>query len=292
MNNNFEFKCLNADEENIPKELIKKLGMNSEGLYCNMEKMITLALSIKTYNNDSICRLPFSTTIEAESLGAQIKFCEDNIQSRINGYIINKIEDIYSMNEMKFISGSIVETLKTVKYLSSAGEKVCLSVEGPMTVANQLMNSNMFYRSLIKERSAIDYLLKIIEDGILTYIKAALQNGAAIISYADPSGNIDILGPRLYNEYSGKINYEILKRSEEFLDNALIHICGRTSSSLEACNLAKKYPVDMKSEMSFSQVLLDTLEHNKAIKYVGNGCIKRSYIKDMNNKLWEIKLKE
>lgn len=291
MNSSLEFECLNADNESVPDEIIKEHKLSFQNIYSDAEKIAALAKCIKVYNNDSICRLPFSTTTEAESFGAQIKFSEDNIQSRISSYRINKIQDISSIQGMNLNKGSIAEILKAVRYLSSEGEFVCISVEGPVTVASQLMSSDMFYKSLIKERTAMHNLLEIIEEGILSYIKAALHNGASIISYADPSGNIDILGPGLYTEYSGKINYNILKKAGDYLDNALIHICGRTSASLEAANLAEKHLADADGTMSFSDALIDALKNNKSLKYVGNSCIKKSYMKSMSNRIWEIKLK-
>jgi uroporphyrinogen-III decarboxylase len=290
LNNNLEFKCTNDDNESIPEEIKESLNLDFKDVHNDGMKMALLSQGIKKYNKDVICRLPFSNTLEAESLGAKVKFSGNSIQARISDYRINEIGDIYELGEMNFSEGSISEVLEAVKYLSGSGEVVCLQVEGPFTIANQLMDSNLFYKSLIKEKEAMEYLFGLIENGILKYIEMAVARGTSIISYADPSGTIDIVGPKIFRMHSGKLNHDILKKAERYLGNALIHICGRTSCSLEMGGFAKRHGFEAESGMSYGEGLIDIINNHKDIKYIGNGCIKRSNLKIKENVMWGMNL--
>lgn len=290
LNNKLEFICTNDDNETIPEEIKEKLNLDFKDVHYDGVKMAMLSQSIKDYNKDVICRMPFSNTVEAESFGSKVKFSMNSIQARIGEYRINEIEDIYKIGEINFNEGSIAEALKAVKYLSDIGEMVCIQVEGPFTIANQLMDSSLFYKSLIKEKEAMEYMFTIIENGILKFIKMAVTKGASIISYADPSGTIDIVGPRIYKKYSGKLNQDILKKAIGNLDNAIIHICGRTSCSLEMGDFVKRYPLEVKSGINYGEGIIDVLKNHREIKIIGNGCIKRSHLKNNKNVLWRMEL--
>lgn len=286
MDNNLEFKCNNNDGEGISKEIAKALNINFRKANYDGKEMAAISQKIKNYNKSAICTVPFSATIEGESLGSQVLFSSDNVPPRIGKYIVNHIEDIYKIKKANFNEGAMKAVLDAAKILSDSGEIVCVAIAGPFTVANELMDSSLLYKSLVREKEAMKHLFEIIEDEILEYIKMAVKSGASIISYADPAGTLDIVGPRVYNEFSGKISCDILKKSLVNLDNAIVHICGKTSCSLEKCNLASKQEIKLQSEMQYSEAIVYVLKNRKDIKLLGNGCIKRSNLKN----LYEIKI--
>lgn len=286
MDNNLEFKCNNNDGEGISKEIAKALDINFRKANYDGKEMAAISQKIKNYNKSVICTVPFSATIEGESLGSQILFSGDNVPPRIGQYIVNHIEDIYKIKKANFNEGAMKAVLDAAKILSDSGEIVCVAIEGPFTIANELMDSSLLYKSLVREKEAMNHLFEVIEDEILEYIKMAVKSGASIISYADPAGTLDIVGPRVYKEFSGKISCDILKKSLADLNNSIIHICGKTSCSLEKCDLASKHQIKLQSEMQYGEAIVYVLKNRKDIKLLGNGCIKRSNLKN----LYEIKI--
>lgn len=290
MGNNLEYKCISNENEKIPEDVINNLKLSFKDVHFDGFKMSTLSKEIEKYNKDIICRVPFSNTIEAESLGSEVIFSDSNIQARIGKFAVKSLEDIYKLNEINLNFGSINETLKAVKLLQEEGKIVCILVEGPFTIASQLMDSSFFYKLLLKEKEAIDHLFIVIERGILNYIKEALSLGVSIISYADPAGTLDLVGPRVFRNYSGKYNHRILKKVQALPGDFLIHLCGKTSSSLEGEGFAKKSEIKVKAAMSYGQGILEILQNHKNIKILGNGCIKISHKKNLKDCLWHIEL--
>ncbi|MGE5627326.1 MAG: uroporphyrinogen decarboxylase family protein [Solirubrobacterales bacterium] len=282
--------CNSKDNESIPEEVLRKLKLTFKEVHQDSNKMASLSKAIKEHNRDTICRVPFSNTIEAESLGSNIKFPGENIQAMIDSYKINRIEDIYKLNKMDFNHKSMAETLKAVELLKSQGERVCIQIEGPFTIATQIMDSTLFYKSLLKEAVAMDHLLNIIKAGILEYIETAITKGAEVISYADPAGTIELVGPRMYKNYSGSLNSSILKKAEAIIGDSIIHICGRTSSSLEIGGFAKGSLIQVSEGMSYGESVFEIIEKQKEVKIIGNGCIKISHLKNNKNCLWRMDL--
>lgn len=280
--------CNSKDNESIPEEILRNLNLTFKDVHQDAEKMAMLAKGIKEHNKDTMCRVPFSNTIEAESLGSNIKFPSENIQAMIDSYKIDKIEDIYKLNKMDFNHKSMSETLKAVEILKSKGERVCIQIEGPFTIATQIMDSSLFYKSLLKEGVAMDHLFNIIRAGILEYIEIAVSKGAEVISYADPAGTIELVGPRMYKNYSGSLNSNILKKAKDIIGNSIIHICGRTSSSLEIGGFAKGSLIEVEKGMSYSEGVFELIEKQKEVKIIGNGCIKISHLKNNKSCLWRM----
>jgi len=291
LKSNLEFICSNDDNESIPEKIRQKLKLTFEDVHYDGYKMAVLSQNMKVYNKDTICRVPFSNTVEAESLGAGVKFSKDSVQARIGKYRVNDIKDVYGLKEMDFEAQSIWSTIKAVGYLSGMGETVCIQVEGPFTIASQLMDSTLFYKSLLKEKEAMEYLFGIIQAGILKYAELAVSSGACVISYADPAGTLDILGPGMYKKFSGPVNCSILKKITDKLENAVVHLCGRTSSSLEMGGFAEKHPISFKAGQSYGEGLIEMLTSHPEIKLFGNGCIKRSPLNTSENIMWALEIK-
>ena len=291
MKSNLEFICSNDDNESIPEKIREKLELTFEDIHYDGYKMALLSQNMKLYNKDTICRVPFSNTVEAESLGAGVKFSKECVQARIRKYRINVIKDVYGLKEMDFEAKSIWSTIKAVGYLKVMGETVCIQVEGPFTIASQLMDSALFYKSLLKEKEAMEYLFGIIQAGILKYVEFAVSSGASIISYADPAGTLDILGPGMYKKISGPVNCSILKKITDKLENAVVHLCGRTSRSLEMGGFAEKHPISFKAGQSYGEGLIEMLTSHPEIKLFGNGCIKRSPLNTSENIMWALEIK-
>ncbi len=284
------YNCNSNDNEKIPDMVMKNLKLGFSDVHFDGLKMAALSKAIEEYHQDIICRIPFSNTIEAESLGAEVKFSRPDIQARIGKFNIESLEDIFKLGEMNLNKGSVFETLMAAKHLREEGKIVCLQVEGPFTIANQLMDSSFFYKSLVKEKEAMMHLFQIIEKGILNYIEQAVLNGVSIISYADPSGTLDLVGPRVYKNYSGKLNHNILKKAEEIPGDFLIHLCGKTSSSMEREGFAKISSVQVGQGLSYGHGILEILNKYKDIRIVGNGCIKLSHLNNVKNCVWRVNL--
>lgn len=283
------FKCVNDGMDKIPKEAIQGLDIEFPKVHIDAYEMARMSKAIKEYRKDNLCRVPFCNTVEGEALGSIIKLGDENTGPRVEKYLINSIEDIEKTKSMDFTKGRIEQVLKAVSILSNQGETVCLAVEGPFTIANSLMDTALFYKFLRKEKERMNDFFKLLENDIAKYILKGIDKGANIISYADPVGTVDIVGPKVYREVSGRITYNILKALEGNLKNSVIHICGKTSTSLESIGLAENIPIEIPNDIPYGQILKNIDFSKSGIKFIGNWCIKRSGLNKKDGILWQLK---
>lgn len=290
MDNKVEFKCEGENLEQIPESIVQRTGITFPEAHKDKNQMAVLAKEIRAYKNDTVVRIPFCVTVEAEALGGDIQLGDAKIGPRVRGYRFENVEEMQQMSEMNLESGRIKEVLDCVELLRNQGEVVALNVEGPFTIISSLIDPMYFYKGIRKNKEAALNIIKVIEDSIVNYILEGLKRGASIISYGDPVGAMDIVGPKIYEELSGKSSYNILKRVEQHLDGAVVHICGKTSVAFVKLGFAETVPVEFPEDMKYGEAINIAINEKKDIKFIGHRCIKKSPFMLGNKVLWSIKL--
>lgn len=290
MSDLLKFKCLGETSQPIPESIINENGLSYEEMHKDKRAMVIVAEKIKESSGDCFCKLPFCTTIEADALGACIKLGDIINGPRVDRYVFSSMEELNSIGSFDFKSGRISTALDAVETLSNNGEQVILNVEGPFTIIASLIEPVTFYKALRKNKSMALVILKKIEDNVTEYIFEAIKRGARIISYADPMGTIDILGPNIFKEFSAISTLNIIKRSELFLNDSLIHICGKLTSSLEGLGLCKNKAIYFNGEMTYGEAIDKLLKTKSDVKLLGNSCIKMTPQSINNASLYQIEL--
>ena len=279
------FKCANDNSVDIPVEVSSRYKDFYKRINTCGNFMGEISKEIELLKNDTWCKVPFCNTVESEALGAIIKLADENNTSRVSDYFIKNIDELSKITDIDFNSGRISEVLNSIEFLSLKGEDVVLMVEGPMTIATSLMDSSLFYKAYRKNKEEIIKFMELIKRNLIMYIKEGIKRGAKIISYADPVGNIDIVGPKVYKELSGKLTLEIVNELNEELEksNVILHLCGRTSTSLEETNMARFNEVEV-TENTYGEALKTFLKSDKS-KVLGHWCVKRTSLKKADNKI-------
>lgn len=266
------FKCTGNEIDIIADEILEDLGISYEDANNNASHMALLSKALKEVNKRGYCKLPFCHTVEAEALGSEVIF-SGTVGNRIGKYSIEDISSIDNISKIDLNKGRIAEVLRAISILKKDGEKVVLDVTGPISIATSIMDSQLFYKAIRKEREKIDSLLDTIGNNIVEYILEAVKLGVDVISFADPTGTIDIVGPKVYKDISGKVTYNILKTIENQLGKTIIHLCGKTSTSLETIGLLESEKVYANGQDYF-QMIQDIKEEREDIKFIGHWCLK------------------
>ena len=285
-----DFVCVSDQLEEIPESIVKNAGLNFPEVHTKAEYIVTLSKELKKHKNDTLCRLPFCNTVEAEALGGNIKLGDAKTGPRVESYAYNSIDELLDIGEIDLTSKRIREVLKAIEILRDKGETVVLNVEGPFTIITSLIDSKIFYKATRKEKDKVNQFLPIIEDNIIKYIKEGMNRGAQIISYGDPAGALDIVGPKVYREYSGKATFNILKRVESELGDSIIHICGKTSTAFQNMGLMEAHPIKFEEYITYGEAIDYILKKRSDVKIIGNNCIKRTPFKLKNSTIWVMKL--
>lgn len=271
------FKCNQNDNENIPMEIIDNTHLKFPDLHTNSKDIAYVSQNLKLYKNDSICKVPFCTTVEAEAMGANIKLGDEKNCPRISNYAYKDINELLDIEDISLERGRIKEVLDSISILKNKGEIVVLNVCGPFTILSLLIDSKYIYKALRKDKSTVENILNKIENNIVKYVKKAIENKVDIISYSDPMSSIEIVGPKVYKEIVGNTTIRTLEKLDNSIDSSVIHLCGKVSTSLQSYKNFGVEEISYNLDLRYGEAIYNLLEtKNKNNIFIGHNCMKKT----------------
>ena len=268
------FKCAGQDLEVIPEDAVAAIDSSYRDVYSRREAITAMALEMKRRKHDSVCKVPFCVSVEAEALGAHVRVENSIIPPALHGYACKSSDDLAVLPEIDFSRGRIHEVLESVRTLAGQGECVSVRVEAPFTILMMLMDltriASCFRRSPEVLYGALDH----IGNQLAGYIRLATEQGARIISYADPSGIPDYIGSEFYRELCAKPTCRVLHKVRPYMQHGLVHLCGRTSAAMQNedfCS-AEQLPV---VSASYGEALAEVADMPD-VWLVGHGCMQNT----------------
>ncbi|APM38083.1 uroporphyrinogen decarboxylase family protein [Clostridium kluyveri] len=289
MNFDIDSICKGESIEQIPTAILDKTGIHFGDAHFKKDYMAVVSEKIKEVDKNCICYIPFSVTAEAEAFGAKVRLDEDSNGILIDGFKYAKIEELSDVHEFDTDKGRIKEILDCIEILSKRGNIVALNVEAPFTILTLLIDNLAIYRGLRRQGDIIYNALLTIQNSIRKYIIKALERGTRIISYADPSGDIDIIGPKIYKKFSGEISYSLIKSLEDYIDNSIIHLCARTSLPFEKSGFCESSPIEIKKDIKYGEAICSLLDE-KDVKILGHKCMNCSNKMVEDSLVWKLEL--
>lgn len=271
------FKCNQNDNENIPMEIIDNTHLKFPDLHTNSKDIAYVSQNLKLYKNDSICKVPFCTTVEAEAMGANIKLGDEKNCPRISNYAYKDINELLDIEDINLQRGRIKEVLDSISILKNKGEIVVLNVCGPFTILSLLIDSKYIYKALRKDKSTVENILNKIENNIVKYVKKAIENKVDIISYSDPMSSIEIVGPKVYKEIVGNTTIRTLEKLDNSIESSVIHLCGKISTSLQSYKNLEVEEISYNLDLRYGEAIYNLLEtKNKNNIFIGHNCMKKT----------------
>ena len=235
------------------------------------------------------CILPTCHTIEAEALGGKVVFGENGIQPRVREYAYAEVEQLLQLPEINFESGRIHKVLEECKERSQKGETVLLEVVGPLTILNGLIDIQFILKAMCKKPDVIKMIFEKLEVELLRYMLKAKNNGVTLISYADPIGITDILGPKTALWMTECFTVPFLKKVEELADEStIIVLCPKITHMLLTFQKVEFQEMDISEKLNYGQACIAM---TGKIKMVGMKCIKNAHTNMKDGKIKEIKWK-
>ena len=280
-----DYKCVyNDGTEDIPKET----QLDFPDVHLKADLMTKLAVEIKQNNKAEVCILPFCHTAEADALGAVINYGDKNNGPRIREYACGTVDDLLGLSKINYSTGRMGEIMSACKMLKEQGETVVFQVTGPFTLLGSLIDMAKIFRFLRKEPEKMKDVFDKTADIIIDTMEAAQKAGADIISYADPAGGVNIIGPKLAEQIAEQFTLPMLEKADEILDkNIVIHLCPKTAFSLIDTNLAQTEIIECEKKAGYME---KCLANKGKIRFTGHKCIKSNG--DGGNNLQYLTLKK
>ena len=143
-------------------------------------------------------------SLEAEALGTKISY-KDDAYPQIDKYCLNNIHDWKYLSipdpEEDGRMPVIIDACRILK--DEVGEETAVvgTVQGPMTLAGQLLGLEKLIYSVVDHPKEFSYLLNFTTRVMVTFGKALIKAGAHVIHVFDPSSSCSVINRAVFSEY-------------------------------------------------------------------------------------------
>ncbi len=211
-------------------EIMKKTGHTLPSAHLSQELMTALSEDVQSYTSFENFGIPFCMTVEAEVLGSEINYGSLECEPKI------KKEVFPSVKEVSFLSRGamsknhrVAAVVQSIYNLSRNNSDIPVigSLTGPLSTSASLVEPMQFLKGLRREAEASHKFIDYVCDHLIEYAKLMIDNGAAVISIADPTATGEILGPKMFEEYAVTYLNKIVDSLHKTNVPVIVHICGR-----------------------------------------------------------------
>lgn len=260
--------------------------------YQESEAMTVLAKAVKEHNGSQMCQLPFCHTLEAEALGGIIRLGDGICGPRTGGYRCSSPEEVLELPDLdpdSETAGRLRETLQACRRLKEENEPVLFLISGPLTILNGLVDAKVLFRALLKKPELMEKIFEKLGRDILTVMKAAEAAGADLLSYGDPAGGVNLVGPKVAERVAKTFTAPFFKQADlELNRETTVLFCPKTAFALIGTELAEWKDHVLPEPMEYLPAVLYKKE---TIRFAGQDCINRIGNKLENGVLKELILK-
>ncbi len=289
MNHITDYKCTYDFDKGIDEEFTKKLNLTFPDAYCHKASIVRLAKAQKEYQNTLFCDIPFCHTLEAEAMGAIINLGDSKTGPRAKDYLVRSAEEILALPDIDFSKGRIYETLLAAEELVAEGENVIFYVTGPLTALDALIDPRFIFKTMKKNPELAKAVFWKIGEETIKLMQLAYERGVRIISYADSSGGVNILGPKLMQQMVDDFLVDFLRKLDQSLPkDMLVLLCPKISLAMIDTNNAYFEDMELQDEISYGEAICTMIGKTR---FLGHRCIKDSKKVLKNKKIKHLVLK-
>lgn len=215
------------------EEIMDQSGCLWPQAHSDAETMAGLAYALNQAGGFENYGVPFCMTVEAEGMGATVnmgsKLCEPHVvESPL------KTSAQYSeLPIMDLSKGRAKTVLDAIGILRQKGGDVPLvgNMTGPISVGGTLLDMSTLLKEMRKTPEAAKAYLDHICSNLIAFGGAQIAAGADVICISEPSGTGEILGPKLFAEYTVNCLNTVLDALTAPVK--IVHICGSLKSVYE-----------------------------------------------------------
>lgn len=312
-----DFLCTYDNASGFGAWAAEDYGIKFPDAYTEHEMMVKLALAVKEHNGAAVCLLPFCHTLEAEALGGIIRLGDGVTGPRTGGYICKTLEEVLELPEMQELYGAVpnggmglsaeesrkaeckiksggnilrfAETLEACRILRQMGEMVVFLVSGPLTILNGIVDSELVFRALLREPELMGRVFEKLGRDILVVMKLAEDAGADFLSFADPAGGVNIVGPKVAARVAQTFTAKFLKEADcRMRTETTVLLCPKTAFALIGTEDAEWRDHVLPEPMEYMQAVL---YKKKELRFVGQDCMNHVGHRLADGRLKELVLK-
>ncbi|MCC4766844.1 MtaA/CmuA family methyltransferase [Methanosarcina sp. DH1] len=213
-------------------ELMDEVGAAWPEAHTNPELMAKLAIANYELSGLEAVRLPYCLTVLVEAMGCQINMGTKNRQPSVIEHPYPKSLDGAAVPADLLQKGripAVLEAFKIVREKVGPDVPIIGGMEGPITVASDLVSVKSFMKWSIKKTDLFEQALDIATEAAIAYANAMVEAGADVIAIADPVASPDLMSPDTFRQF---LQSRLQKFSASVNSVTVLHICGKVNAIL------------------------------------------------------------
>ncbi|HET8686815.1 MAG TPA: methylcobamide:CoM methyltransferase MtaA, partial [Methanosarcina sp.] len=213
-------------------ELMDEVGAAWPEAQTNPELMAKLAIANYELSGLEAVRLPYCLTVLVEAMGCEVNMGTKNRQPSVVAHPYPKDLEGAAIPADLLQKGRIPAVLEAIKIVrEKVGPDVPIigGMEGPITVASDLVSVKSFMKWSIKKTDLLEQALDIATEAAIIYANAMVEAGADIIAIADPVASPDLMSPDTFRQF---LMSRLQKFSASVNSVTVLHICGKVNAIL------------------------------------------------------------
>ena len=213
-------------------ELMDEVGAAWPEAHINPELMAKLAIANYELSGLEAVRLPYCLTVLVEAMGCEVNMGTKNRQPSVIAHPYPKDLEGAAIPADLLQRGRIPAVLEAIKIVrEKVGPDVPIigGMEGPVTVASDLVSVKSFMKWSIKKTDLLEQALDLATEAAIIYANAMVEAGADIIAIADPVASPDLMSPDTFRQF---FMPRLQKFSSSVNSMTVLHICGKVNAIL------------------------------------------------------------
>ncbi|BBB91290.1 uroporphyrinogen decarboxylase family protein [Methylomusa anaerophila] len=173
--------------------------------------------------------IPFCMTVEAEVLGSEINYgslkCEPKIEKEVFPSVTAvEFKDMGAMAQNARVNTIVQATYALARKYPDV--PVIGNLTGPISTAASLVDPMRFLRELRKDPANSHKVVDYVSSHLIELAKLMIDNGATLISIADPTATGEILGPKIFDDFAVRYINKVVDAVHALNTPVIVHICG------------------------------------------------------------------
>ncbi|HBY96484.1 MAG TPA: methyltransferase [Chloroflexi bacterium] len=237
---------------------LKQLGYRFNEVHVDARKMADAAASTHRHFGFESAIVPFDMGVEAEALGAEVKYYDKKDEDQIIYPVMSKklaetVDELeIRIPENLAEAGRIPVVLEALRILKrEVGDDVAVGswVLGPFTELGQVVNLENLLKMSFKKQALVHKLLDDMVEYLSSLVALYVEAGADFITVREMGATSSILSPRMFEKL-------VLPHLQELFGRitvpTVLHICGNTNPiiHLMARSAANALSVDQLNDLA------------------------------------------
>jgi MtaA/CmuA family methyltransferase len=214
-------------------EVMSRGGHVLPAAHIDDKLMAELAVDIFTNTGFENLGIPFCMTVEPEVLGSTVDYgsltCEPKIAQEVfSSSSAVDFREFTAMLQAGRINTVVQATYNVARRFPDI--PVIGNITGPVSTAASIVDPMTFLKELRRNKLDAHRVMEYVSDFLIVYATLMIDNGANVISIADPTATGEILGPHMFSEYPLVYINKIIEAVHLQGVPVIVHVCGNINA--------------------------------------------------------------